>query len=128
MELFDSHAHYDDEKFDEDRDDIIKKIYESGITKFVSAGYSLESSKKGIDISNKYDFIYTTCGISPNDIPETKEELDFQLEQIELLAKENKKVVAIGEIGLDYYWNKENKEIQKYAFDKTINYIDELIN
>ena len=58
MELFDSHAHYDDEKFDEDRDEIIKAIYESGVTKFVSAGYSLESSKKGLELAKKYEYIY----------------------------------------------------------------------
>ena len=72
MELFDSHAHYDDEKFNEDRDFIINEIYKSGVTKFVSAGYSLESSKIGIELAKKYDFIYTTSGISPNDIPATK--------------------------------------------------------
>ena len=71
MELFDSHAHYDDEKFNEDRDFIINEIYKSGVTKFVSAGYSLESSKIGIELAKKYDFIYTTSGISPNDIPAT---------------------------------------------------------
>ncbi len=60
----------------------------------------------------KYDFIYATVGISPNDIPQTKEELWKMLEEIENLGK-TKKVVAIGEIGLDYYWNKENKELQK---------------
>ena len=120
MELFDSHAHYDDEKFDEDRDIVIKSIYESGVTKFVSAGYSLESSKKGIELAKKYDYIYTTCGISPNDIPETMEEVNIQLKQIEELAKNNPKVVAIGEIGFDYYWNKDNKEIQKYVFEEQI--------
>ena len=72
MELFDSHAHYDDEKFNEDRDFIINEIYKSGITKFVSAGYSLDSSKKGLEIAQKYDYVFTTSGISPNDIPETK--------------------------------------------------------
>lgn len=118
MELFDSHAHYDDEKFDEDRDEIIKAIYESGVTKFVSAGYSIESSKKGIELAEKYDFIYTTCGISPNDIPETIEELEEQLREVERLATSSKKVVAIGEIGLDYYWNKDNKEIQLEAFKR----------
>ncbi len=126
MELFDSHAHYNDEKFNEDRDEIIKAIFDEGITKFVSAGYSLESSKKGIEIANKYDYIYTTCGISPNDIPETMEELDLQLKQIEELAKSNKKVVAIGEIGLDYYWNKDSKELQKYAFQKQIDIANRL--
>ena len=76
MELFDSHAHYDDEKFNEDRDFIINEIYKSGVTKFVSAGYSLDSSKKGLEIAQKYDYVFTTSGISPNDIPEIKEILD----------------------------------------------------
>ena len=120
MELFDSHAHYDDEKFNEDRFDIIESIYKSGVTKFVSAGYDVESSKKGISFSQKYDFVYTTCGISPNDIATTKEDIDKQIEEIENLAKSSDKVVAIGEIGLDYYWNSDNKELQIYAFKKQI--------
>ena len=120
MELFDSHAHYDDEKFNEDRDFIINEIYKSGVAKFVSAGYSLESSKIGIELAKKYDFIYTTSGISPNDIPATNDELESQLLEIEKIAKSNSKVVAIGEIGLDYYWNKDQKELQKYAFKKQI--------
>lgn len=126
MELFDSHAHYDDEKFNEDRDEVIKAIYNSGVTKFVSAGYSLESSRKGIEIANTYEYIYTTCGISPNDIPETIEEINCQLAEIEKLALSNPKVVAIGEIGLDYYWNKDNKEIQKYVFQKQIEIANKL--
>ena len=109
MELFDSHAHYDDEKFNEDRDFIINEIYKSGVTKFVSAGYSLDSSKKGLEIAQKYDYVFTTSGISPNDIPETKEILDKQLIEIEKLANSNKKVVAIGEIGLDYIGIKKIK-------------------
>ena len=126
MELFDSHAHYDDEKFYEDRDFIINEIYKSGVTKFVSAGYSLESSKKGIEISQKYNFVYTTCGISPNDILNTKEEIDEELKEIENLAKNNSKVLAIGEIGLDYHWNTENKELQHYAFKKQIEIANKL--
>ena len=119
MKLFDSHAHLDDEKFDEDRDTIIEEIHKSDVEKFVSAGYSLEGSKKAIELSQKYDFIYATVGISPNDIPQTKEELWKMLEEIENLGK-TKKVVAIGEIGLDYYWNKDNKELQKEAFKEQI--------
>lgn len=122
MELFDNHAHYDDAKFDDDRDEIINKIYESGVTRVISAGYSIESTKKAIEIAKKYDFIYTTAGISPNDIPETKEELDEQLKQLETIISNYKtdKIAAVGEIGLDYYWNKENKELQKYAFIEQI--------
>ena len=109
MEFFDSHSHYNDEKFDEDREEIIKDTYESGITKFVCAGYNIESSLFSLELSKKYDFIYSICGISPNDIPQSEEELWKDVAKITEIVKENKskKLVAIGEIGLDYYWNKE---------------------
>lgn len=118
MRLFDSHAHYDDEKFDQDREEIIQKIHDSGVEKFISAGYSLESSKRAINLANKYEFIYTTVGISPNDVKQTIEETIEDIKELEdiITKKENDKIVGIGEIGLDYYWNKENKEIQKQAF------------
>lgn len=119
MKLFDSHAHYDDEKFVEDRNEIIMQIKEEGVDKFISAGYSLESSINNLELSKKYEFIYTISGISPNDIPGKEEIIDEQIKQIKEIAK-NKKVVAIGEIGLDYYWNQENKELQKYAFIEQI--------
>lgn len=126
MKFFDNHAHLDDEKFDEDREEIIEKIHKDEIDIFVSAGYSLESSKKSIELSKKYDFIYSTCGISPNDIPQNEEELWKELGKINKLAKENNKVVAIGEIGLDYHWNTENKELQKKAFIEQIIIANEL--
>lgn len=118
MRLFDSHAHYDDEKFDQDREEIIQKIYDSGVEKFISAGYSLESSKRAIELADKYEFIYTTVGISPNDVKQTLEETIEDIKKLEdiITRKENDKIIGIGEIGLDYYWNKENKEIQKQAF------------
>ncbi|MCI8384465.1 MAG: TatD family hydrolase [Clostridia bacterium] len=126
MELFDSHAHLDDEKFNEDREAIIRKLKDEGITKLVSAGYSLESSKKAEELAKKYDFIYPTVGISPNDIPQTKEELWKMLEEIRKMAQLNQKIVAIGEIGLDYYWNQENKEMQKEAMMQQIEIANEL--
>ena len=126
MKFFDNHAHLDDEKFDEDREEIIEKIHKDEIDKFVSAGYSLESSKKSIELSKKYDFIYSTCGISPNDIPQTEEEVWKEVAEIKKIAKENNKVVAIGEIGLDYHWNTENKELQKKAFIEQIIIANEL--
>ena len=110
MGLFDSHSHLNDEKFDEDREEQIKKICESGVSNFITAGYSVESSKKALEIAKKYDFIYTTAGVSPNDIPQTEEELWKQLAEIEKIVEKNKeKICAIGEIGLDYYWNTDNK-------------------
>ena len=121
MGLFDSHSHLNDEKFDEDREEQIKKICESGVSNFITAGYSVESSKKALEITKKYDFIYTTAGVSPNDIPQTEEELWKQLAEIEKIVEKNKeKICAIGEIGLDYYWNTDNKELQKKAFIEQI--------
>ena len=128
MEFFDSHSHYNDEKFNEDRDKIIEETYNAGITKFVCAGYNIPSSLKALELSKKYKFIYSICGISPNDIPQTEQELWKEIEEISKIIKENndKKLVAIGEIGLDYYWNKENKELQKQAFIKQIELANEL--
>lgn len=122
MELFDTHSHYNDEKFELDREKIIKQTYEAGITKFVCAGYNLKSSREAIDLANKYDFIYSICGISPNDLNDYNEENILAIKE---LAK-SKKNVAIGEIGLDYYWNKENKAVQKQAFIEQINIANEL--
>ena len=126
MGFFDNHSHLNDEKFDGDRDKIIQEIYDAGTTNFVTAGYSVESSKKAINRADNYNFIYATAGVSPNDIPQFEEELWKQLYEIKNLAKTNKKVIAIGEIGLDYYWNTENKEIQKKAFIEQINIANEL--
>ena len=122
MELFDTHSHYNDEKFDLDRDIIINKTYEEGITKFICAGYNLESSKLALKIANKYDFIYAICGISPNDLEDATLE---NLSKIKDLAKD-KKCVAIGEIGLDYYWEKEKSNFQKDLFIKQIEIANEL--
>lgn len=125
MELFDSHAHYNDEQFNIDRETLLDDIYKYGVTKFVSAGYDLESSKKGLQLANEKQYIYTTLGISPNDVKSTIEETEKDIADIEKILeqetkKENKKIVAVGEIGLDYHWNDNNKEIQKYTFIQQI--------
>ena len=127
MNLFDNHAHLDDAKFDNDRETIIEQIGKE-IKGFISAGYSLEGSKRAVELSNKYDFIYATCGISPNDIPQSEEELWKNLDKIKDLVEKNKKVVALGEIGLDYYWEKEEKrrKLQRIAFIKQIELANEL--
>lgn len=128
MELFDSHCHLDDEKFNEDREFIISEISKSDTSYFISAGYSLEGSKKAIELSHEYSFVYATCGISPNDIPQTEEELWKTIAEIEdiikveLEKKEYNKLVAVGEIGLDYYWEKDEKRkrLQQSVFKKQI--------
>ena len=116
MEYFDSHAHYNDERFKDIRDSLIPKMYENEITNITCVGYDLEKSKDAIEIAKKFPHVYATCGISPNDINQNVEK---EIKKIEELAKSDK-VVAIGEIGLDYYWNKENKNLQKEIFIKQI--------
>ena len=126
MEFFDSHAHYNDEKFDEDRWEIIKKVYEEGnVTKLITVGYNIKSSKKAIEIANKIDYIYATIGVSPNDVPDSLEKWKKILKDLKELAI-GKKIVAIGEIGLDYYWNKENKDLQKQIFKDQIELANKL--
>lgn len=130
MELFDSHAHYNDEKFNEDREEVISQIYMSGVTKLINAGYSLESSRYALEIAKKYDWMYTISGISPNDIPETEDALNIQLKELTkfiLKEKKSNKIVAIGEIGLDYYWEKDTlkRKIQRKAFIQQINIANE---
>ena len=124
MNLFDSHAHYNDEKFDNDRKEIIEQTLKNGVSNFIVAGYNIESSKKALNIVKEYKELYSIVGISPNDIEDIKEDkdIDTNILEIEKLIKtdDNEKIVAVGEIGLDYYWNKENKELQKIIFKKQI--------
>lgn len=123
LELFDSHAHYNDEKFNNDRKEVIESLYQSGITKIVNAGYSLKSSIDAINLAKEYKYIYTTVGISPNDLNENWEDDVNQIDLIlakELVKSKNNKIVAMGEIGLDYHYD-INKEWQKQAFTKQIN-------
>ena len=122
MEFFDSHAHYNDERFNDNKDELIKDMYNNEITRIVCAGYNVKSSKEAIEIAHSYPHIFAICGISPNDIEDFTDE---NLKIIEDLAKDEK-VVGIGEIGLDYYWEKENKEKQLELFSKQIDIANKL--
>ena len=126
MEFFDTHAHYDDIKFDEDREEVISKIYKSGVTKCINVGCNIETSIQAIEIAKKYDFIYAMSGIHPSEIPQTEEQLWKDIEKIKDLATKENKVVAIGEIGLDYHYDGFDKEMQKKAFIKQIEVANEL--
>lgn len=126
MEFFDTHAHYDDIKFDIDREDVLNKIFHSGVTKCINMGCDVESSKKAIEIAKKHSFIYSMCGIHPEEIPQTEEELWKTISEIKDLATKNEKVIGIGEIGLDYHWRNDNKDLQKKAFEKQIDLANEL--
>ena len=117
-------ANYNDERVSDNKFEIIDSMYkEDGITRLVCAGYNVKSSIEAVEIANKVDYVYAIVGISPNDIEDFSEE---NLNVIENLAKNNKKVVAIGEIGLDYYWAKDNKELQNELFSKQIDLANKL--
>lgn len=110
--MIDSHAHYDDEAFDEDRDRLLLSLPCHGIETVINVGASIESSKRSIALSQTYSFVYAAVGVHPSDTALlTEEDMKWLKEQTFL-----KKVVAIGEIGLDYYWDEPDGETQKKWF------------
>jgi TatD DNase family protein len=115
--LFDTHAHLNDEKFNEDREAVIARARENGVSYICNIGYNRETIRTSLELARKYDFIYTAIGWHPQDAKTMTEE---DLEWIEKLAREEEKVVAIGEIGLDYYWDTSPKDVQQEVFRKQI--------
>lgn len=113
MKLIDSHAHLDNEQFNEDREEVLNRIKEN-LDFAVNIGYNLASSKKSVEFAKNYDFIYAVVGVHPDDIGEYSDEVEKELEK---LAQEDK-VLAIGEIGLDYHWMTFPKEQQQEVFRK----------
>lgn len=114
--IFDTHAHYDDEAFDADREDLLAAMNENGICNIVNVGASMDSTKASVELSKKYDFMYTSVGVHPN---ETGELTENDMDTLRKLS-EDKKVVAIGEIGLDYHFLEPDKDIQKNWFRKQL--------
>ena len=108
--LCDSHAHLDDAKYDNDRDDVIRELYQGGVSLVINIGSDMENSRKSVALANQYDFIYATVGVHPYYTVD-----DNDLAELEQLAQ-NKKVVAIGEIGLDYHGDYLPKDVQKATF------------
>ena len=115
MKIIDSHVHLNSERFDEDRDEVLKRI-EENLDFVVNIGYDLESSEISVDYANKYSFVYATIGFHPDEIEGYSDEAEKKLEE---LAK-NKKVLAIGEIGLDYHWMTRPKEEQWEIFRRQL--------
>lgn len=111
MKLIDSHAHMDSNQFDSDRAEVFQRIKDK-MDFIVNIGYDIESSKQGVKYTKEYDFIYAAVGIHPDDIEGYDDKLEQELEE---LAK-NEKVLAIGEIGLDYHWMTHPKEKQQQIF------------
>ncbi len=113
MGIFESHAHYDDEAFNENRRELLKELPEKGIEYVVNVGASMESTKSSIALADEYDYIYAAVGVHPNETAPLTEEF---IQYMKDAALHNKKVVAVGEIGLDYYWNEPEADIQKKWF------------
>lgn len=114
--IFDAHAHYDDDKFDADRDTLIESLPKNGVFAVVTNGTDYKTSLKSVELAEKYSYIYAAVGIHPESVPDMDcTMLDKYIAEITQLLG-NKKVVAIGETGLDYYWDIPKKE-QQILFD-----------
>lgn len=120
--IFDTHAHYDDEAFNEDREELLNSLAVHGIETVVNIGASIQSTKNTLQLMKQYPFIYGAVGVHPS---ETGELNDSLMEWLKHVAKEPK-VVAIGETGLDYYWNEPERELQKHWFIRQLQLAREL--
>ncbi|WP_138204358.1 TatD family hydrolase [Haloimpatiens lingqiaonensis] len=121
--IFDSHAHYDDESFNEDREQVIKELKENGIVGILNCGAAMEGARDSVKLADKYDFFYAAVGLHP----EYADKLDeAAVEELRQLAK-NPKVKAIGEIGLDYYYEENpERQVQREAFRRQMELAREL--
>lgn len=119
--IFDTHAHYDDERFSEDSEELLSSLEDKGITGVISCGVNAESSKANLRLAEKYPFIYAAVGYHGLN---TGDLTDDYLDILKGLIK-NEKVVAIGEIGLDYHYEKETRDIQIVIFREQIELANE---
>ena len=120
--LFDSHAHFDDERFDDDRHELLCSMAENGVSNIVNIGADLESSRNSVSLAEAYDFIYAAVGVHPHDVKDMTEDTISEIAKLST----HEKVVAIGEIGLDYYYDNSPREIQRYWFDRQMKLAYEL--
>lgn len=114
--IFETHAHYDDKAFDEDRGNLLSELYQNGITTIINVSSDLASINRTLSLTEKYPYIYGAVGVHPSDSGELTEETFLELTK----ACQYEKVVAVGEIGLDYYWQEPEKEIQKKWFERQL--------
>ena len=122
--LFDTHAHYDDAKFDEDRDEILQSLQASGVEYIVDVGCSFNTMEKASALSEKYDFVYASAGIHPNDAADADARGEEALQIIRSYLSKPK-TVAIGELGLDYYWDDCPRDVQKKWFELQLQLAEE---
>lgn len=121
--IFDTHAHYDDEQFDTDREELLLSMYENNVGTIINVGASLAGCRRSVELADKYDFMYAAVGVHPDEVGELNEESFAWMRET---AGLNKKVVAIGEIGLDYHWDVEPRDIQKKWFIRQMELAREL--
>mgnify|MGYP000875646943 CR=1 FL=1 len=114
--MIDSHAHYDDEQFDPDRDEVLKACLAEGVTHIINPGSNMESSKRAIALSEQYSFVYAAVGVHPHDTSECDENT---IQVLTDLSRKDK-VVAIGEVGLDYHYDFSPREVQREWFARQI--------
>lgn len=114
--FFDTHAHLNDERFDGDREEVILSFKENKILASCEIGFDMPSSEKALRLAEKYDFIYAAVGVHPHDAKDMKEEDLSELK--EMLSHE--KAVALGEIGLDYYYDNSERDVQRYWFKRQL--------
>ena len=116
--LIDTHAHYDDKRYNNDRDEVITKVKQSGVDRIINSGSSIKTSKTSVELAKKYDFICATVGVHPH---ETERTPNNTLEILADLLK-NKKVLAVGEIGLDFFHDFSNRDAQRLWFKKQMDF------
>lgn len=114
--LFDSHAHYDDKKFNHDRDNLLQEVHRNGVSYILNAASDVASLERCVGLANKYPFVYAAVGIHPHDASALDENIIAKIEEY----TKNKKVVAIGEIGLDYHYDFSPRDLQKHWFERQI--------
>ncbi|NMB44228.1 MAG: TatD family hydrolase [Clostridiales bacterium] len=114
--IFESHAHYDDEAFDKDREELLNSFMDKGIEYVVNIGSTISDSKKTIELTKKYPFIYGSIGVHPSETKDMNEDDIKWLKEMSSLDK----IIAIGEIGLDYYWDNVERAVQKHWFERQL--------
>lgn len=112
----DTHAHYDDSRYDGDLPELLRDMNKNGIDKIINAGSDMKASRRGVELAKEYDFLYACVGVHPHEAKNMQEE---DLEELKALSVADK-VVAIGEIGLDYYYDNSPRETQRFWFIKQL--------
>lgn len=121
--IFDTHAHYDDEQFDPDRESLLEQMQEHNVGTIINVGATLKGCRASVALADRYDFVYAALGVHPDEVGSLDEE---GISWMRETARSHPKVVAIGEIGLDYHWDVEPRQVQKQWFIRQMELAGEL--